>query len=82
MRLGEGLRLQVGDIDAARQRVHIRDAKGNRKEGFAFPAKHSEKWIVNRKSVGSGEQAFVFPGRYWYRGVTQEKDILPAKMAM
>jgi site-specific recombinase XerD len=30
LRLGEGLRLQVGDIDAERQRVHIRDAKGNK----------------------------------------------------
>ena len=30
LRLGEGLRLQVGDIDVARGRVHIRDAKGNR----------------------------------------------------
>ena len=29
LRLGEGLRLQVGDVDATRQRVHIRDAKGN-----------------------------------------------------
>jgi integrase len=27
LRLGEGLRLQVGDIDAARGRVHILDAK-------------------------------------------------------
>ncbi len=30
LRLGEGLRLCVGDIDAARQRVHIRDAMGNK----------------------------------------------------
>jgi len=30
LRLGEGLRLEVGDIDAARGRVHIRDAKGNK----------------------------------------------------
>jgi len=30
LRLGEGLRLQVGDVDGVRQRVHIRDAKGNR----------------------------------------------------
>ena len=29
LRLGEGLRLQVGDIDADRQRVHVRNAKGN-----------------------------------------------------
>ena len=27
LRLGEGLRLQIGDIDAARGRVHSRDAK-------------------------------------------------------
>ena len=26
LRLGEGLRLQVGDVDGVRQRVHIRDA--------------------------------------------------------
>jgi len=30
LRLGEGLRLQVGDIDASRHRVHIRDTKGNK----------------------------------------------------
>jgi integrase/recombinase XerD len=37
LRLGEGLRLQVGDIDAARQRVHIRDAKGNRDRFVPLP---------------------------------------------
>jgi integrase/recombinase XerD len=30
LRLGEGLRLTVADIDGARERVHIRDAKGNK----------------------------------------------------
>lgn len=30
LRLGEGLRLQVGDIDAMRARVHVRAAKGNK----------------------------------------------------
>ena len=30
LRLGEGLALTVGDIDGARMRVHVRDAKGNR----------------------------------------------------
>jgi integrase/recombinase XerD len=29
LRLGEGLRLQVGDIDADRRRIHVRDSKGN-----------------------------------------------------
>jgi integrase/recombinase XerD len=30
LRLGEGLALTVGDIDAQRHRVHVRDAKGNK----------------------------------------------------
>jgi integrase len=30
LRLGEGLNLQVGDIDASRMRVPIRNAKGNK----------------------------------------------------
>ncbi|TAL85782.1 MAG: recombinase [Rhodanobacter sp.] len=37
LRLGEGLRLQVGDIDAARQRVHIRNAKGNKDRLVPLP---------------------------------------------
>jgi site-specific recombinase XerD len=37
LRLGEGLRLQVGDIDAARRRVHIRDAKGNKDRLVPLP---------------------------------------------
>ena len=47
-----------------------------RKEGLAFPARHPEKWIVSCKSVGSGEKALVYLGRYLYRGVIQEKDIV------
>ncbi len=31
LRLGEGLRLEVGDVDAQRQRVHIRDATNSRR---------------------------------------------------
>ena len=38
LRLGEGLALKVGDIDAARMRVHIRDAKGNRDRFVPLPA--------------------------------------------
>lgn len=37
LRLGEGLRLKVGDIDATRQRVHIRDAKGNKDRFVPLP---------------------------------------------
>jgi len=31
LRLGEGLRLEVGDLDAGRRRVHIRDATNSRR---------------------------------------------------
>nr|VFK76418.1 MAG: Site-specific recombinase XerD [Candidatus Kentron sp. MB] len=37
LRLGEGLRLQVGDIDAGYRRVHIRNAKGNKDRLVPLP---------------------------------------------
>ena len=62
LRLGEGLRLQVGDIDAARQRVHIRDAKGNRDRFVPLPqATHKALqrfWQVHRNPV------LLFPNRH------------------
>lgn len=61
LRLGEGLRLQVGDIDAARGRVHIRDAKGNRDRFVPLPqATHQllrKFWQVHRNPV------LLFPNR-------------------
>src|ERR1035437_3291486 len=61
LRLGEGLRLQVGDIDAARGRVHIRDAKGNRDRFVPLPqATHQvlqRFWQVHRNPV------LLFPDR-------------------
>lgn len=61
LRLGEGLRLQVGDIDAARSRVHVRDAKGNKDRFVPLPqATHRllrEHWSVHRNPV------LLFPSR-------------------
>lgn len=61
LRLGEGLRLQVGDIDAARARVHIRDAKGNRDRFVPLPhATHRllrNFWQVHRNPM------LLFPSR-------------------
>jgi integrase/recombinase XerD len=37
LRLGEGLRLTIADIDATRHRVHIRDAKGNKDRLVPLP---------------------------------------------
>ena len=44
--------------------------------GLSLPPRHSEKWVVDCKDVGNGEKALVYLGRYLYRGVIQEKDIL------
>ncbi|OGB30979.1 MAG: transposase [Burkholderiales bacterium RIFCSPLOWO2_12_FULL_61_40] len=45
-------------------------------EGLPLPADLPKKWVVDCKSVGNGEKALVYLGRYLYRGVIQEKDIL------
>ena len=62
LRLGEGLRLQVGDIDAVRGRVHIRNAKGNRDRFVPLPqATHQvlrRFWSVHRNPV------LLFPNRH------------------
>jgi hypothetical protein len=44
--------------------------------GLSLPPRHCEQWVVDCQSVGSGEKALVYLGRYLYRGVLQEKDIL------
>jgi len=46
------------------------------REGLQLPVCHPRKWVVDCKCVGSGENALVYLGRYLYRGVVQEKDIL------
>jgi len=38
LRLGEALSLSIGDVDAAHQRVHVRDAKGNKDRFVPLPA--------------------------------------------
>ena len=50
--------------------------------GLALPADLPQKWVVDCKSVGSGEKALVYLGRYLYRGVIQEKDILRCENAL
>ena len=44
--------------------------------GLALPARHPGKWVANCKSVGTGEKALIYLGRYLYRGVIREKDIV------
>ena len=62
LRLGEGLRLSVADIDAARRRVHIRDAKGNKDRLVPLPDTTLELlrrfWRLHRNPV------LLFPNRH------------------
>ena len=44
--------------------------------GLTLPRRYPETWVVDCKSVGSGEKALVYLGRYLYRGVIREKDIV------
>jgi integrase len=61
LRLGEGRRVAVGDIDAPRMRVHIRNAKGNKDRLVPLPLKTltvlRRFWSLHRHPV------FLFPNR-------------------
>ena len=61
LRLGEGLNLQVGDVDAARMRVHIRNAKGNKDRFVPLPLNTLQVlrqfWAVHKNPV------LIFPNR-------------------
>ena len=47
--------------------------------GLKLPCRHPPQWVVNCKSVGSGHKALVYLGRYLYRGVIRESDILSCR---
>ena len=47
-----------------------------RQEGPEPPSGLPEAWVVDVKSVGKGDKALVYLGRYLYKGVIQEKDIV------
>ncbi len=61
LRLGEGLNLEVGDIDATRMRVHIRNAKGNKDRLVPLPLNTllvlRQFWALHR------HPALMFPNR-------------------
>ena len=49
---------------------------GITQRGLSVPKGIADKWVVDCKQVGSGAKAMAYLGRYLYRGVLQEKDIL------
>ncbi len=61
LRLGEGLRLQVGDIDEDRMRVHVRNAKGNKDRFVPLPVKTLQ--ILRRFWRLHQHPTLLFPNR-------------------
>jgi integrase/recombinase XerD len=61
LRISEGLRLKVGDIDGQRMRVHIRNGKGNKDRFGPLPAVTLDTlrrfWAIHRNPT------FLFPNR-------------------
>lgn len=49
---------------------------GVKHAGLTLPRCYPTEWVVDCKVVGTGEKALVYLGRYLYRGVIQEKNIL------
>ena len=47
--------------------------------GLTLPDRYPKEWVADCKAVGSGEKALVYLGRYLYRGVIREKDIVACK---
>jgi hypothetical protein len=44
--------------------------------GLVLPPSYPTAWVVDCTFVGNGERALVYLGRYLYRGVIREEDIL------
>jgi len=51
-------------------------------QGLTVPSNCSRQWVVDCKGVGNGDKAIVYLGRYLYRGVIREKDILTCEDGM
>lgn len=50
--------------------------------GLTVPKDCPKEWVVDCKNVGNGNKAIVYLGKYLYRGVIQEKDILSCDNGM
>lgn len=50
--------------------------------GLKLPKDNPEQWVVDCKGVGNGDKAILYLGRYLYRGVIREKDIIRCENGM
>lgn len=47
--------------------------------GLRLPERYPTDWVVDCRSVGTGASALVYLGRYLYRGVIREQDIVACR---
>ncbi len=47
--------------------------------GLRLPERYPADWVVDCTSVGSGTSALIYLGRYLYRGVIREQDIVACR---
>lgn len=47
--------------------------------GLRLPERYPADWVVDCKSVGTGASALIYLGRYLYRGVIREQDIVACR---
>jgi hypothetical protein len=50
--------------------------------GLRLPKDCPKQWVVDCKDVGNGDKAIIYLGRYLYRGVIREHDILQCENDM
>ncbi len=50
--------------------------------GLSVPENCPKQWVVDCKDVGNGDKAIIYLGRYLYRGVIREQDILQCENGM
>ncbi|MBT0964338.1 transposase, partial [Denitromonas iodatirespirans] len=46
---------------------------------LALPKRAPSQWVAHCKAVGHGDKALLYLGRYLYRGVIREADILACR---
>ena len=51
-------------------------------DGLRVPGNCPGQWVVDCKEVGNGDKAIIYLGRYLYRGVIREQDILQCENGM
>ena len=49
------------------------------KAALPLPVNYPKIWVADCKFVGNGEKALIYLGRYLYKGIIQEKDIIACK---